>query len=89
MRSASSCLASLRAAAAADRGAQVLGEVLQRRQGADQGIGLLGGQLRHAFGQDRGSLRGDALLGLLPFGRDLDPGGAEIVGVAQPPDQAE
>ncbi|HLN71554.1 MAG TPA: MFS transporter [Streptosporangiaceae bacterium] len=86
---ASLCLAGLLAAATADRGPQVLGEVLQRGQRDDQGVGLLGGHVRDAFGQDRGSLRGDALIRLLPLGRDLDPGGAEIVGVAQPPDQAE
>jgi MFS family permease len=82
-------LAGLLAAAAADHGPQVLGEVLQRGQRGDQGGLLLGRQARHAFGQDRGSLRGDALIGLLPFGGDLDPGGAEVFGVAQPPDQAE
>ena len=62
------CLAGLLAAAAADRGPQVLGEVLQRGQRGDQGVGLLGGQVRDAFGQDRGSLRGDALIRLLPLG---------------------
>jgi len=83
-------LASLRLAApAADGGPQVLGEVVQRGQGGDQGGLLLGGQARHAFGQDRGSLRGDALIGLRALGGDLDPGGAEIVGITQPLDQAE
>jgi MFS transporter, ACDE family, multidrug resistance protein len=82
-------LAGLLAAPAADHLAQVLGEVLQRGQRGDQGGRLFGRQARHPFGQDRGSLRGDALVGLLPLGGDLDPGGAEIVGVTQPPDQAE
>jgi ACDE family multidrug resistance protein len=82
-------LAGLLTAPAADHLAQVLGEVLQRGQRGDQGGRLLGRQARHSFGQDRGSLRGDALVGLLSLGGDLDPGGAEIVGVTQPPDQAE
>ena len=35
-----------------------------------------------------GSLRRDMLPGLLPVWRDLDPGGAGILRIAQPPDQA-
>jgi MFS transporter, ACDE family, multidrug resistance protein len=87
-------LASLRpagrlAAAAADHRPQILGQVLQRGERCDQGGRLLGRQARHTLGQDRGPLRGDALAGLLPLGGDLHPGGAEIVGITQPPDQAE
>jgi MFS transporter, ACDE family, multidrug resistance protein len=77
------------APAAADRRAQVLGQVLQRRQRRDQGVRLFGGQARDPFGQDRGAFGGDALVGLPPLGGDLDPGGAEVVRVAQPADQAE
>jgi MFS transporter, ACDE family, multidrug resistance protein len=89
VRSASLCLAGLLTAPAADHCPQVLGEVLQRGQRGDQGGRLPWGQARHPFGQDRGSLRGDALIGLLALGGDLDPGRAEIVRVTQPADQAE
>src|SRR5580658_6976439 len=74
---------------AADRRPQVLGQVFQRGQRGGQGGLLFGGQAGHAFGQDGGSLRRDALIGLLALGGDLDAGGAEVVRVAQPPDQAE
>jgi MFS transporter, ACDE family, multidrug resistance protein len=77
------------AAPAADRRSQVLGQVFQRGQRGGQGGLLLGGQAGHAFGQDRGSLRRDALKGLFPFGGGLDAGGAEVVGVTQAADQAK
>src|SRR5690242_6040944 len=67
---------------------QVLGQVFQRRQRREQRRLLTAGQARHRFGDHRASLGRDPLVGAAALRRDLDPGRAEIIGVAQPLEQA-
>src|SRR5580692_234815 len=76
------------APAAPHRVPQVLGQVLQRRQRREQRGLLTAGQARYRFGDHREALRPDPLVDAAALRRDLDPGRAEVVWIAQPVDQA-
>ena len=67
---------------------QVLGQVFQRRQRREQRGLLTIGKARHGFGDHRAPLRRDPLVDGAALRRDLDPGRAKIIGVAQPLEQA-
>src|SRR6478735_5002510 len=74
--------------AAPHRVPQVLGQVFQRRQRREQRRLLTAGQAGHRFGDHRAPLGRDPLVGAAALRRDLDPGRAEIIGVAEPLEQA-
>src|SRR6185312_8352532 len=74
--------------AAPHRVPQVLGQVFQRRQRREQRRLLTAGQAGHGFGDHRAPLDRDPLVDAAALRRDLDPGRPEIIGVAQPLEQA-